>query len=194
MKNIKNLLFLASSALFIFSDSSFAEEIPESESIGPWKETYFQLQLVRNHPLGNTDANHSTGKTTVLLGYRYSLTQRWIMGVTGHFKSLSNYGERSELALLALGQETLYSFRLFHPHYLLLGGKVLYLSPAEASKLPVQKADGYDTEIGGALTAQYVIILNEYVYLNAQVNRWRGFHSRNLSGFETSIGLAVTTP
>ncbi len=184
---LQRILFIAT---FVSSTATATEVI----DINPWRETYLQLKATRNHAVGKTESEYTSGDSTIAIGYRYTLNERWHMGVTGNFKSLTRLNDSTELALLTIGQETLFSLRIFHPHYLLIGSKLLYLLPSKSNKLPAERLSNFDAEIGLALTAQYHILINPALFLTLQIDRWRGTKTRKLNGFESSLGIGFTVP
>ncbi|MFW7382084.1 MAG: hypothetical protein ACOH5I_24980 [Oligoflexus sp.] len=126
------------------------------------------------------------------LGLTYSrvLNSEWVVGVSGHFKSMRRKDIDREFALLSFSNQAQYIVRLHHPLYLLFGGKWLYMVASQRARFPLVKDPDFETEIGAGLTASFAYILAEDWLLSFRLDRWRGTDTNRLHGFEVGLGLA----
>lgn len=164
------------------------------KSLDPLAYDYIFLEIGRNYPQAFSTTSLRTGGYHPILGYRFNLGGEWLMGVGGQFKTFRRYEnpgtvlENKNFALWTLYHEGLYVLRLDHPTYMLLGPKFLYLLPAKAAVLPLEKDDSYAVEIGGAFSVSLIRILSNRSFLSLRVDRWRGTKTMKLQGLEFSLG------
>lgn len=162
--------------------------------LDPFANDYIFLEIGRNDPQAFTMGQFKAGGYHPMVGYRFNLAGEWLMGVGGQFKNFQRRElpgvtiDNRNLALWTLYHEGLYVVRLDHPTYFLIGPKFLYLLPAKAASLPLVKDDSYNVEIGGALSASLVRILENRSFLSLRVDRWRGTKTMKLQGLEFSLG------
>jgi hypothetical protein len=167
----------------------------DEASVNPFEKTYLTLELARNFPVSFTQNRFDPGRYSPVLGYRHDLDEHWLMGIGGQFKVLKRRDSEVEtptdrIALLTVYHETLYAIRLDHPTYLLLGPKLMYLLPANAGKLPVQRADEYQTEIGAALSMTFAHVVDDKYMVTLRVDRWRGTKTMKFHGVEVAGGIS----
>ena len=173
----------------------------QEEETTPFRKSYWAIELSRNFPASYSQNLFSPGGYFPTIRYLHDLNANWMTGVGGGFKMLNRRpgtagAQLAEkfgptLAILTLSHETLYVVRLYHPTYLLLGPRLLYMLPTTAARLPFQRDPYYASEIGGAFTVQLVHLVGERGMLTFRLDRWRGTKTTLLQGFEAAMGYAV---
>jgi hypothetical protein len=166
----------------------------DESRVNPFEKTYLTLELARNFPVSFTQNRFDPGRYSPVLGYRHDLDESWLMGIGGQFKVLKRRDHADtptdRVALLTVYHETLYAIRLDHPTYLLIGPKLMYLLPANAGRFPVQRADEFQSEIGGALSMTLAHVVDGRYMVTARVDRWRGTRTMRFHGVEVAAGIS----
>jgi hypothetical protein len=169
------------------------EELPRAAE-DPYAPSYLHFEVTRNYPVAKSQEKFEAGVYHPAFNYLYNLDGRWLMGLGAQYKIFKKKehgsGESDQLAILALTHEGLFSLRLYHPAYLLVGPKLQYLFPAKKAKFPVQKDPLYETEISGALTIMLSYVIADQSFLTVRIDRWRGTRTTRFQGIESSVGLA----
>ena len=204
---MRRLVLLLAFICLVFGGAALAfaqSDLParQEEEMTPFRKSYWAIELTRNFPASYSQNLFSPGGYFPTIRYLHNLDANWMMGVGGGFKMLNRRPETAgaqltakfgpTLAILTLSHETLYVVRLYHPTYLLLGPRLLYMLPTTAARLPFQRDPYYASEIGGAFTAQLVRLVGERGMLTFRVGRWRGTKTTRLQGFEAAIGYAMS--
>jgi len=161
----------------------------------PFAKSYMSVEVARNFPVSYAQNRFAGGPLHPVVGYRHDLDEDWMMGVGGQFKMLRRDGDTEirpggELALWTISHETYYIIRLLHPTYLLVGPRLHYLVPTNAGRLPLQRASEYETEIGAALSAMFVRVLDERSLVTIRLDRWRGTRTTRFQGMEVAAGFS----
>ena len=191
-----NNIFLAMLMLapILAHASVFSDKIPpyvHSPNANPFAPTYLSLELGRNYPLAFSQNSFDTGPEHPLIGYRYTLDESWLMGIGLQFKIMSrrDKSESRELALWTIIHESLFSIRLDHPIYLLVGPKILYLLPAKTATIPLDRDNKFPVEIGAGLSASFAYVSDSWM-LTLRADRWRGTSTSKLQGLELAFGIS----
>ena len=180
-----NLIYLSISSLAFASKNSS----PLDDPLNPFGKDYLSLELAGNYPIANSQKYFSPNKRTWLLGYSHFLSRHWNVGLSLGFKSLYRDQINKELALLSVSNQSLYVIRLFHPTYLMLGTKLIYLIPNEEAGFPLAKEADFETEIGAGAVLQLSHMSGPIIY-QIRVDRWRGTKTNRLHGFELAMGIS----
>lgn len=162
----------------------------ESDPINPFSKDYISLEYVKNYPTSKGQEQFSPFRKTLFLGYQHFLNQQWNVGITLGFKSFSKSALEGELALLSFSNHSYYVIRIHHPTYLMLGTKLIYMTPNEQSNLPLSKDADFETEVGIGISAQLTQVIGSYL-LTLRADRWRGTKTNKLHGFELALGLSL---
>ncbi len=157
-----------------------------------FKDNYLTIEAVKNVPVSHTQNRFESRYTTIAAGYRHALMQDWMMGLSANLKSLKEADTSADLSFLALSHEATRIFRIYHPDYLLLGPKIMYLFPMNKTRLPLVKHPDIATEVGVGLTASLVHQINPDTYLQLRLDRWRGTKTNKFHGIETAIGFGFS--
>ena len=129
-----------------------------------------------------------------IVGVRYFMNS-WVLGADVHFKFFQDEEDGTRLVLWTLEEEINYRIRLYHPFYLLLGWKFLYLYPVERGKYPFRKrTDLNGAEVGVGLTSSLVYEFPKNIALGVYVDAWRGSGSRRYEGVEYGAHLMLPLP
>jgi len=158
--------------------------------------SYAGLEVTRNFPTATTEEILSPGKAHAVLSYRFVLDDAWIMGVFGGFRMLRtrelNVGAGGELPILSLVHESAKILRLYHPTYLAVGFRLLYLMPATYAMVPTGRSKEFPTEFGASMTATLIHLMDPKRMLTLRVERWRGTGSTKYNGIEVAAGGAIS--
>ncbi|MBF0440317.1 MAG: hypothetical protein HQK54_00270 [Oligoflexales bacterium] len=205
---IKYLLFFLPPVYLYAGESSNIEKISTSNSdMNFFSEHYITYELAKNTTLIHTQEHYSGYHVTYVIGYRHSMQNKWIAGISTSFKSLMKKdcgksdcsvppGEEEpesvigdELSFVTLTHEILYAHRLYYPSYILLGPKFHYMLPTKRSRFPLLKDGDYDLEIGAAFSLSFVTKIFPKWLLTARVDRWRGTKTNRFHGTEVAFGF-----
>lgn len=148
------------------------------------------LGYSRNYPVADSKQRYSPSILHPSLGIRYH-TQDWVLGFSGHFKFFTDNREDSKLPIWTFEQEFYYKIRLYHPFYLLLGGKLLYLFPTLRGVFPLRKRELQFIEVGVAASASFLYELSNELMLGVYLDRWRGTRTKRLQGLEFGVQVIV---
>ena len=160
-----------------------------ADPLNPFHRDYVTLEVASHFPVSHSQEFLSPNKSTWYLGYNHFLSRHWNVGISVGFKSFLRNDTGKELALLSISNQSLYVIRLYHPTYLMLGTKLLYLTPNEKSRLPIIKEPDFETEIGVAGVAQITHLDGALLY-SFRVDRWRGTKTNKFHGFELALGIS----
>ncbi|WP_132321559.1 hypothetical protein [Pseudobacteriovorax antillogorgiicola] len=159
------------------------------DPLNPFDKDYVTLELAGNFPIARSQELFSPYKKTWFLGYDHYLNRHWNVGISLGFKSYYRDALNKELALLSVSNHSLYVIRLYHPTYLMLGTKFIYMTPNEKSRFPLVKEPDFETEIGVGVAARLAHIQGPFVY-SLRIDRWRGTKTNKLHGFEVAVGIS----
>jgi hypothetical protein len=180
---------LTASSENLTSKDHLIDEIPN-----PYAKDYLSLGIVRNYPASFSQNTLKSGYYHPYFAYQHNLNRSWLVGVGFQFKVLrkqdhilSETATNNLLAFWSLTHETYYSLRLHHPHYLLLGPKLLYLLPAQRAKFPILRDGEFATEFGIAFSLKLVHILFDKSTIAFRIDRWRGTKSQKFHGLEVGF-------
>lgn len=185
-----NTYFIMMWAMFyclLFSYPCLSQDLTSS----PSSQNSYSLGLARNFPVRWAADHYSAGDLQPIIGYQYFMGRGWLLGVSGQFKMFYSTDLEQSQNFLTLAQESMYEFRLYHPIYLLVGGKLLYILPVEKVHIPIVKSRTIDTEIGVAAALAGMVKMSEKRAVSLQWNRWRGVRTNKLHGVEFSIQYHV---
>lgn len=177
------------SAIFLCDTIAKAQDFNEKdpEAFGS---NYALLELQSNYPTSFSQNEFAGGAPFGAFSYRHTMDDKWIMGVGFTFKLLkSKDPSDGPLSIWTIHHEGLYIIRLYHPTYFLVGTRLLYMVPAEKHTLPLQRSEDFETEIGAAITASIVQIINESYAATLRIDRWRGTRTQIFHGVEVALGL-----
>jgi hypothetical protein len=178
-------------SLILFHSSSFAETSEISnQPVNPFQSDYILVEALSNFPVGPALDRFRPYRRTPGVTYRHVLNRDWIVGVSLGFKSFRRKDIDREFALLSVSNQAQYVMRLYHPAYLLIGPKWLYLLASQRARFPLVRDPDYETEIGAGLTTSFAYIVGKEWLLTLRFDRWRGTKTNRLHGFEVALGLA----
>jgi hypothetical protein len=191
--NLKGLIVGLTAASF----NSYAIAA-EHSSINPFRKNYATVAVAINTPQGKSITLYRQGRPQLLLGYLHNLDQDWMLGLGTHFKEFTRKttditipDRGPTLGLWTFYHEVLRVVRIFHPIYLLAGPKLLYLMPTKLVKVPPDRDKNEQVEIGGGLAVSLGALLSDNLWLALRFERWRGFNTTRLQGYEGAISLSV---
>ncbi|MEZ4741487.1 MAG: hypothetical protein R3B45_03430 [Bdellovibrionota bacterium] len=197
-KQIYLLLILISSSI-ILSGNSNAEEADNGEELTRsrnyshrqlfFKKTYYGVGLAKNTPIRKSEDFFTSGYYHPKYTYKFNLEDRWLTGVSVQFKTLRKKDLNETLAILAISQQSMYLIRLYHPTYLQVGGKLLYLLPTNKTSLPLKKDTDYSIEVGLALSSAFTYALTDKILANIFIDVWRGTKTKSLQAYEAGIEI-----
>jgi hypothetical protein len=163
----------------------------ETPEITPFAESYIYAGMARNSPMSFTQNRFDSGYLHPIIGYRHSVADRWIMGVSSQFKVFYRKNTDEEkhnvLAFWTISHESYFALRLYHPFYLLTGPKLLYLLPTRNTSFPLQKESEFETEIGVAVSAAIAYVTSNKHLLMFRTESWRGTKTTRFQGIEASL-------
>ena len=187
-------LTLPTLIVFFFGNSAAcANEFSDSDTHG-YHDNYLSLEWVRNHAFSDMQTEFSSGDVTMQFGFHHALKGHWMVGLTTGFKTLKNRESGDLLSILSFAQESLYIVRLYHPNYLLIGPKVMYLQPTKNRKIPPNRSVEFKREIGLGISAALQHIVSRRIIIGFRYDRWRGVDTDKLQAYETGVSVVYSLP
>jgi hypothetical protein len=153
--------------------------------------SYFNLGIGKNFPVDKGTRRFQPGYYHPIFGYRYVLNDSWLMGVSTQFKVLKARETGEPVSLFCIEEQSQKIFRLYHPFYLLMGGKFMYLLPANKPRFPVQKNSDFAIEIGAGATISLLYMINKSTFIGAYLDQWRGTKTTRLQALESGFFVSV---
>lgn len=181
------IIFQASKAL---GDSPNIGGGYHDESNTVFAKQYLWLEAPENFPVQNSTGRFSSYRKTPGITYLHRLSPDWLVGLSLSFKSLRKQPEDREFAFASTANIAQYVIRLYHPFYLLVGGKWLYMLPLQHARFPLVKDPEYEIEFGAAVTSSLIYRPSPKWFFSFRIDRWRGTKTNRFHGFETAIGIA----
>ena len=168
-------------------------EIPvaKDDRLRPFRAAYVSLVSARNAPASFSEERFDQGLTTPALFYRHFLDDRWMMTVGGGFKSLYYESRQSMLPILSITHEAGWVLRLYHPTYLVVGPKMLYMVPASKVGLPLQRDEELGAEFGVGVGLSILHAVSRTWIVHAGIDRWRGTVTNIFHGIEVTAGAGI---
>jgi hypothetical protein len=152
------------------------------------------IESQKNYPMTFSQNKFEGAHPYPAISYRHYINGDWIMGVGATFKlfrqKIVEDNEDINFSIWSFHHEAAKIIRIYHPTYLMLGTKIIYMIPAKKHSLPLQKQDQYETEIGFALTATMVQILNDSFSATFRIDRYRGTKTQLFQGLEIAFGIS----
>jgi hypothetical protein len=174
-----------------------SDPLPTHPQLGQtaFERAYLVVGAGKNFPVAESTRYFTSGYPHPAFGYRYTLDDKWILGVSGLFKVLEHKENRTTASLLTIQEESQRLVRIYHPVYLSGGLKILYIVPGHQPRLPLQKDSNFTTEIGAAAVAGLVVPFGDGYLSGCYGERWRGSRSKRLQGVEVGcyLGVAIGT-
>jgi hypothetical protein len=152
---------------------------------------YLSLGISKNFPVDKGARQFQPGYYHPRIGYRYAFSDSWLMGISAQFKVLKTKNSGEVISLFTIEEQSLKIFRLYHPFYLLVGGKFMYLLPAKKPRLPIQKNGDLEIEVGAGATISLVYLINRASFFGAYIDQWRGTKTTKLQAIETGFFIAT---
>lgn len=181
----------------LLSTVAFCRENDNVWDNGPlnvFKSNYIGLETINNRPYAHTARHLKALGSNYGIHFRHNLDVNWTTGLSMNFKSFFDKDQNSALSFLTLASESLYIVRIYHPLYLQVGPKVLYLLPSRTRNIPIEKVPNVETEIGAALSTNLTLVVNKHLLINGRVDRWRGTKTNRYHGFEAALGIESALP
>jgi hypothetical protein len=186
--------FLLTMTVFLVSASGLCRTDNEADlqqfQTAGFHQHYIKIGLLKNSPASVTEDEFETGKSSFHMAYQHYTSRNWLMGVGFSYKNLTQRKTGQELPTFTLIHEGSYLFRLYHPTYLLLGGKFLYLYPSLRPSFPPQRNKQYPTQMGVALAIGLTHQINKNDLLTLELNRWKGTANDLMHGIEIAFSLS----
>ena len=155
------------------------------------KSYFVLLGYQRNFPSSCARYSLSPGIPHPSLGFRYYLSDSWLMGFSGCYQFLVENEYREEIAIVTLAQESMFIYRIDYRLFLICGGKSLYLNPVTKGMLPLQRHPRYSAEIGVAASAGLLIQMKGDYSLELSIQRWRGTKTMKLHATQVQIAFGL---
>lgn len=175
----------------IYSLIGTSKSYARDHDINYFENNYLTFELGKNTPVAGTQDRYESRYTTLIFGYRHCLMQEWMMGLSANLKSLKETTSNNDLTFLTLSHEAVKIFRVYHPDYILVGPKFMYLFPMDKPHLPLVKHPDIATEVGFAMSVSYVHQIDSNAFFQARVDRWRGTKTNKFHGIEVALGLGL---
>ena len=157
-----------------------------------FRKDYATLEITKNNTLAQTQAKIAGGAGTYYLGFRHSLSDAWLMGIGVHFKDFVNQADGTGLAFFTITHEAYHLIRLYHPTYLMVGPKILYMLPTQNAGYPLKREPDRSAEIGVAFSIGLLRQVTPRMFVSMRVDRWRGTKTNHYHGTEVAAGMTYS--
>lgn len=156
-----------------------------------WSKNSFLIGYGGNYPILQSRDRFEYSLFHPKIGIQH-MTEEWILGLSTQFKILEDSKEDESVVLWNMQQDFYRKWRLYHPFYLLIGGKFLYLMPVEKAILPFRKSDKFKTELGVGISIAFLFLYSRETGGGFYIDAWRGTATRKFQSLE--IGLFAILP
>ncbi|MCX6124655.1 MAG: hypothetical protein NTV34_07885 [Proteobacteria bacterium] len=150
---------------------------------------YFGLTVGKTNPVSHTENDYESGVVGTSLHYRFFMHDQWGIGVAGGFKSLSK-SEDLGLSYFVFSQDAYRLFRIYHPAWLGLGFKSMYMVGVQKVDLPYERNPNQPPQVGAGLNAALFYVISKNMLLNVELSRWRGTVNNKLHVLEFGVGFS----
>lgn len=175
---------------FLFLDSKiYADLHPFNEK----NQKSLLLGYTRNYPVYKSSEQYKSSIYHPLIGFRHS-SESWILGISTQFKILKDKKTDEDLILWTVAEEFNYKIRLYHPLYILIGGKFLYLMPVKKAVYPFIKNEEHTIEIGFGATSSLLYFFKNNTALGIYTDLWRGTGSQKFEALEVGFHMMLPLP
>lgn len=169
-------------------------DVIEGKNLGSFAKQNWFLEWSKTHPTLHTGRHLTPNAITPKFGFRHFYEPAWLAGVGAQFKSLKTLDDQQQLSYWTLFHEVSRVFRIYHPVYFSFGFKGLYLLPTKASKIPMERRNDFEVQIGAGLTASLHMHINRLLSIQISGDRWRGTKDNELHAYEVAAGVTYRLP
>lgn len=177
------------------SDIARAEALPElpEKSHNAFLPIYLGGGVSRVNPTSNSERNFSSGVVGSNVYYRFFMRDTWVVGISGGFKTLIKKSQE-EISFFGLAQDSSRLFRIYHPAWLGVGFRTMYLAGAERANLPYERDPRNPPQIGVGLNLSFYYLAARNILIHSEVARWRGTAKNDLHVIEVGLGVSMAVP
>ena len=156
-----------------------------------FNQIYFGAGLSKTTPTSFSEADYIAGLMGPNAYYRFFLHDSWAIGVAAGFKSLQRY-DSSEVSFFTWTQSSTKLFRLYHPVWLGVGVNSMYMVGVNKVEIPYERAQTLPPQTGIGLSASIYYLINKSIFIQTEVQRWRGTASNRLHAYEIGANLCIS--
>lgn len=151
---------------------------------------YYVLKLSGSVPAGD----HQNGSLEndglgYGLGYTFVVRQRYFVSLMAGFHSLYDFEREQTLGYFTAYNESLRLIRLYHPLYLMIGGRIGYMIPTESTELPLKQNKDYENEVMLGASVGLAYVVTPRIVVSSQLSYWGGTNSSTHRVVDGSLHL-----
>jgi hypothetical protein len=176
--------------LLCLSSSSFSEEVIETRAFSTH---YFGASFTKTNPASFSQNLYSEGAASSAVQYKYFMRDEWMLALTAGFKSFIQ-PESSDVDFFAISFDSQRLYRVYHPTWIAVGFKSMYLIGVERAHIPYTRArDGaHQTGVGAVFSVIHQV--GPEAIVHGSVERWRGTLDNKLHAIEFNVGVSFKVP
>ena len=187
------LLFHVSNKSVVYaSENPIKQTLPAPSNVQTqyyaFSKSYGGGGLLKTNPTSFTENYYYQGLLSPFAQYRFFMHDEWVVGVSAGFKSLLSR-KTADLSMFSVSQEFSRLFRIYHPSWLGIGFKSMYLVGVEKISLPYERDPDQPPQIGVGANLTFFFLANRDTLFQIEVSRWRGTLKNDLHVLELSSGL-----
>lgn len=138
---------------------------------------YYLVKVTKSYPSSQHRLALQSKGVGYGLGYTFVVRQQYLVSMIAGFHSLYDLDGEQNFGYFTIYNESLRLFRLYHPLYLTLGGRLGYMIPTESTAIPLEQNKSFENEVmlGASLGLYYV--LTKKLLVGGGVAFWGGSNS-----------------
>lgn len=147
-----------------------------------FRSSYVGGSVNQNFALFENANGFSKPKVSWGLEYRFFYKDEWTLAICGEFKGQPDQDQR-ERSIFSISQETMKIFRLYHPWYISVGGRISYQIPVKKISIPYERDQDRNLYPGGGVTIATIYKPNDRLLLLISAQRWASLSTQTDQGF-----------
>lgn len=156
------------------------------------QKNYYLLKITRSYPSEQNRLDLDAKDAGYGLGYTFVIRQQYLVSLVAGFHSLSHIPSGEDFSYFTIYNESLRLFRLYHPLYLTVGGRIGYMIPTEGNSLPLKQNKEFENEIMLGASAGLALVLSKSVLLGGHLAYWGGTNTSKHLIIDVALDLRVS--
>lgn len=150
---------------------------------------YYFVKVTGSYPSSSHRLDLESKGVGYGLGYTFVVRQQYLVSMVAGFHSLYDLKGEQNFGYFTIYNESLRLFRLYHPLYLTVGGRLGYMIPTESTAIPLEQNKSYENEVmlGASLGLSYVF--TKKLLMAGQLAFWGGSNSSKHRVIDAALSL-----
>lgn len=155
------------------------------------QKNYYLLKITRSYPSEENRLDLDADGVGYGLGYTFVIRQKYLVSLVAGFHSLAYIPTDDSFGYFTIYNESLRLFRLYHPLYLTVGGRIGYAIPTEDNSLPLKQNKEFENEIMLGASAGLALVVSKSVLVGSHLAYWGGTNTSKHLVIDFALDLRV---